>query len=336
MRRRTQARRVPRTPRPLPESLGDAFSTSDARAAGASHGRLRAKDLERPFHGARLRLPIEGPDDEDEDPRTSRWELDRRAEKRRARALSTVMTPGTFFAARTAAVLQCAAIDPGPELVVGVFAPTRAPRHAGVRSVQVPLDSAFLRMHDGLRMTSPASTWAMLARELTVRELVIVGDSFVRIPRNAKGRLQPDRQVATIEQLERATGSCRRIGVAKLREALPLIRVGSASPLETDFRLDAMAGGLPEPELDVEIRDAGGALLGISEVVYRPQRLAVEIEGDHHRTSRAQWNRDIDKYTSYAAAGWEVIRLTSTHIRGDRARAVALVRAALRRRGGVE
>jgi hypothetical protein len=44
---------------------------------------------------------------------------------------------------------------------------------------------ANVRMHDGLRMTTPATTWAMLGAELTVRELVTLGDSFVRIPATA-------------------------------------------------------------------------------------------------------------------------------------------------------
>jgi hypothetical protein len=154
----------------------------------------------------------------------------------------------------------------------------------------------------------------------------------VRIPRDTRGRLQPRQQLATLEQLERAVSAGRRIGAARLREALGLIRVGSASPLETEFRLDAAQAGLPQPALDVEVRDGHGRLLGISELVYSRAKLAVEIEGDHHRTDRAQWNRDIDKYTAYAAEGWEVVRLTAAHIRGRRPRAVSIVRAALLRR----
>ena len=263
----------------------------------------------------------------------SPWELARRAEARKAEAFATVMPPESFFAGRTAAVLQGATIDPGPEIVVGVFAPQRPLRRAGIRGVKVSPRLGHVHTHRGLRMTTPATTWAMLARELSVRELVSLGDSIVRVPRNERGTLQFDKRLATIEQLERAVDAGRRVGVAKLREAVGLIRVGSASPLETEFRLDATAAGLPDPELDVEIRDGDARLLGITEVVYREQKVAVEIEGDHHRVDRAQWNRDIDKYAAYAAEGWEVVRLTSTHIRGPRARGVAMVRAALLRRG---
>lgn len=97
------------------------------------------------------------------------------------------------------------------------------------------------------------------------------------------------------------------------------------------MRLDAAYAGLPAPDLDVEVRDEAGRLLGISELFYSEHRVAVEVEGDHHRTSRAQWTRDLDKYAAYAAVGIEVVRLTSAHIRGPHRRAVALIAAALDR-----
>ena len=108
--------------------------------------------------------------------------------------------------------------------------------------------------------------------------------------------------------------------------------LSSASPLETEYRLDAALAGLPTPELDVKIRDGRGRLIGITEVVYREYRTLVEVEGDHHRTDRRQWDRDIEKYNAYAALGWEVVRLTSTHVRGAK-RGVSLVRDALLRNG---
>jgi hypothetical protein len=305
---------------------------SEARLAGVSSSRLRAKDLDSPFHGVRVRAESDAPHDASARP-LSPWEESRQEEVRRATAFAAVMGSGTFFAGRTAAVLQGAAVDPGPELVVAVFAPGRAPRHRGVRGIHVMPELARVGAFDGMRVTTPASTWAMLGAELSVRELVALGDSMVRVPRDRKGRLEPHRRLAAVEQLERAVLAGRRVGIARLREALHHIRVGSASPLETDFRLDAVTAGLPEPELDVEIRDRGGRLLGISEVVYRSARVVVEIEGDHHRVDRTQWNRDIDKYAAYAAEGWEVVRLTAAHIRGHRPRGVGLVRAALLRRG---
>ncbi len=73
-------------------------------------------------------------------------------------------------------------------------------------------------------------------------------------------------------------------------------------------------------------------MLGITDLVYPAQRTIVEIEGDHHRVSRAQWERDIAKYAAYAAHGWEVVRLTAGHVRGDAPSGARIVASVLRRR----
>ncbi len=80
------------------------------------------------------------------------------------------------------------------------------------------------------------------------------------------------------------------------------------------------------------MRTSDGRLLGISDGAFRAHQVAVEIEGDHHRTSRRQWARDLQKYADYANLGWDVVRLTSAHIRQDPSCGAALVRAALARR----
>jgi hypothetical protein len=252
---------------------------------------------------------------------------------RLCRAYREVMPPHAFFAARTAAVLLGAHIAHGDDLDVAVLAPARAPRRRGIHGIKVAPALVSVRAHQGLRLSSPASTWAMLAAQSTVRELVIVGDAFLRIPRDNRGVPRPHEQLATPSQLAAAVAVGPRRGQQRLRDALEQVRVGSASPLESEFRLDAAAAGLPEPTLDAEIRDASGRLLGIADASYPAFRTIVEVEGDHHRTSRAQWNRDIEKYAAYAAEGWEVVRLTAAHIRGMDAPATSMVRSVLLRRG---
>ena len=319
---------MPRRPTPLPDTLGEVFRTGAGREAGVSRSRLGASDLTAPFHGVRVRSVPALPADDSDDP-FARGRLARELELRRARAYAPLLTASAFLTGRTAAILYGLPLDPGDQLDVGVIAPARAPRGRGVRGVKVEAHLVRLREVEGLRLSSPASTWAMLGRELSVRELVIVGDAIVRIPRGRSGIPHPEARLATHAQLGSAVDAGPRRGIARLRTALSLIREGSMSPLETIFRLDAADAGLPPADLDVEIRDVAGRLLGISEFVYREHRVVVEIEGDHHRTSRAQWNRDLDKYAAYAAAGWEVVRVTSSHLRHGRA--VALVRAALER-----
>ncbi|QKJ20378.1 hypothetical protein [Microbacterium hominis] len=318
-------------PRPLPASLGTTFTVVEAAAAGVSAGRLRAADLDRPFRGVRIAPdPIVTTADE---PTPTADEVARATTLRLAGAAAKVVSHRAFFGGRTAAVLHGLPVDPGSHLVVGVVRPHRPPRRPGVRGVKVSDSLVHVVEVEGLRVSSPASTWAMLATELTTRELVHVGDAIVRIPRDEHGRLQPESRLATPAQLKSAVQAGRRAGAARLRDALTLIRVGSASPLESDFRMDAAHAGLPHFELDVEILDGRGRRLGISEFAHRPTKTVVEVEGDHHRVSRKQWNRDIDKYADYAAAGWEVVRLTSAHIRSDAPRATTIVRDALLRRG---
>jgi hypothetical protein len=315
------------TPGPLPIELGATFTRAEALAAGMSPSRLRAGDLDSPFYGVRStrsRTPeFAGPLAGDRS--------ERERVRRLAEAFSRVQGAGTFFAGRTAAVLLGASLPHGTDLTVGVLAPGRAPRGRGVRGVKVSPHLVSLVSLDGLVLSSPASTWAMLGRELTLRELVIVGDAFVRIPRDAHGIPQPHRQLTSIPQFLRAIEAGPRAGIGLLREAARLIRVGSSSPLETEFRLDVQAAGLPEPDLDVEIRDRSGRLVGITELVFSAFRVVAEVEGDHHRTDRRQWDRDIEKYNAYTALGWEVVRVTSRHVRGGNG--VARLREVLLRRG---
>lgn len=334
---------MPRRPAPLPPQLGAVFTRNQALAAGVTPRRMRAQDLETPFRGVRVvREPESGSDrDESGRPRdrstladAEPLERDRRVRRevlRKARAYHQLMPSHAFFAGRTAAVIYGAPIAHGDELEVAVHAPARAARRRGIRGIKVAVGLATVRAHLGFPLMSPASTWAMLGAELSVRELVTIGDAFVRVPRDERGALRIGAALTTTDELRRAAAAGPRTGAARLRAAVALIRVGSASPLETEYRLDADAAGLPEAELDVEIFDARGQRIGITEFVYRPFRVLVEIEGDHHRTSRAQWNRDIEKYAAYTAEGWEVVRLTSLHVRGGRASSI--VRDTLLRRG---
>ncbi|WP_203580091.1 DUF559 domain-containing protein [Microbacterium hibisci] len=323
---------MPSPAAPLPPQLGESFTCSEALDAGATRRRLRGKDIDTPFRGVRLRPEPQDSSAETETP-LARDRAQRRRVLRLARAYRKIMSPSAFFAGTTAAVIWGGPLQHGEDLHVAVRAPARAPRRRGIRAIKISPTLVSVEEFDGLRVSSPASTWAMLARELSVRQLVVLGDAFVRIPRDDRGTPLPHKQLTTPEKLRRAAYAGRRRGSGKLRRALDLIRVGSASPLETEYRIDAEAAGLPEPELDVEIRDGDGRLLGIADAVYRMHRTIVEVEGDHHRTSRRQWNRDIEKHAAYAAAGWEVVRLTSDHIRGTPPSAVSIISAVLLRRG---
>lgn len=170
-------------PRPLPAEIGQHFSTAQALAAGVTRRRLRAKDLSRPFHGARRGPASEDEEADEEDISPLSIDRARRAATLElARAYSTVMPAGSFFAGRTAACLHGVPIDPGPVLEVAAFLPGHGPRGRGIRSRKVAPHLATVVEVDGLPVSSPSSTWAMLGRDLSERELIIVGDAWCASP----------------------------------------------------------------------------------------------------------------------------------------------------------
>ena len=311
-RRRGHAGGVKRAP--LPPELGTVFPVQDAAAVGIRRSRLRANDLRAPFRG--VRAAAGHPSLEAADVR------DLRARERfivaRAEALATVLTETQFFTHVTAAVVWGIPLPPrlvlsSHRLDVGVFAPCRHPRREGVRGHEVAPGSAVVVPHPvtGLPVTSPASTWAMLASVLPdVDDLVVAGDRVVREP---LFRGDP-RAMASLDDLRGSVDVGRRVGIRQLREALPLVRTRSASPGETRCRLDLVRGGLPEPALNHVIRGVDGRQIAVADLAYPAERVAVEYEGEHHLREPAQWNRDILRQEALVALGWTVIRVTKAQL----------------------
>lgn len=164
----------------------------------------------------------------------------------------------------------------------------------------------------------------MLGSVLTLEELVVLGDAIVH-ERPSRRASPPTASVpasapplATLAELRSAASDYRRPGGPRLRAAHTLIRQESASRPETLLRLTLLQGGLPEPELNAEVRDSAGKLLGRSELVYRERRVAFEYESEHHRVDRRQWNRDIEKYQLYQEAGWQIVRITGRLLFSER------------------
>ncbi|RGE23200.1 hypothetical protein [Leucobacter sp. wl10] len=348
-------------PHPLPDALGSEFSRASAHAHGVGDHRLRRLDLERPFRGVRRRRGVGGrlgarSGGADEPHPAEIWR-DRQRES--ARAYSTIMLEHQFFVGITAALVRrlpvpaprelwrpwdrdatARLLDPSDpdhpvnRIEIGVFAPGRAPNRTRVRGVKIQPHLAKICEHDGLRMLDAASLWATLGPRLDLPDRVALGDAIIRIPRIG-GNLGPPprRAYATLDQLVAVAAVKGRIGRSKLLEALPLLREGMASAAESHLRLAIADAGLPEPELDYDVHTDGGMYLGTTEFVYPQFRLAVEYEGDHHRTETGQWNRDIDKQAAYRDAGWETIRVTAEKLYRRRPALIAEIRAALIRRG---
>ena len=188
--------------------------------------------------------------------------------------------------------------------------------------------------HSGLRLSSPATTWATLGSELWhAYDLVAAGDAFIRVQRFPGPwfrQLPPP--LARFDQLEAAVRAGRRVGRPALRAALPRLRTGSASRPESWSRLIICDAGLPEPVLDHDVYDAQGMFIGCVDLAYPELKIAIEYEGDHHRLDPSAWNRDLAKHDALQAAGWRVIRVSRAMLFREPDVVIARVRGAIRSR----
>jgi hypothetical protein len=288
-----------------PESSESPFTVHRARRGGLPRSQTDAREFDRPFHGVRAR-PADAALQSTREERI-RW---------LARQYAVVMGAHEFFTHVTGAVLWGIPLPPWvltDILDVGVLTPHRHPRGRGVRGHEVSPALVIVQDHRtlGVRLGSPASVWAMLGSILKhPYDLVAAGDAVVRVPQH------PDDPPAlsTVERLAAATAAGRRVGVGALREALPLVRVGSSSRPETWTRLTLVDSGLPEPVLGWEVFDARGDFIGRVDLAYPQLRIAVEYEGGHHLMDPGQWNRDILRYERLVAEGWQVIRVTKQDV----------------------
>ena len=269
-----------------------------------SASRLRAKDLERPFVGVRAVAAPQTVED-------------------LARAYAPILAPGEFFSHATAAVLHGMwlplELEQRLRLDVSVRKPQRAPRDARVQGHHLVDRPGLVSRVRGLPVASPWETWAQLARELSVTDLVVAGEALL-----AKDR--PNRRAA-LERLVEVAADPDRPYHRRLARAAALLRIDSRSAGETRFRLLLTRNGLPEPRINLRIRDASGRFIGEGDLVYEEEMVLVEYEGDGHR-ERAQFRKDISRVEEFVAAGWRVIRATAADERNP-ARVLTILRQAL-------
>lgn len=291
---------------PIPPELAHtAFRTSDIEHSSLRRGRLRGAGVQHPFHGV------------------SSIDLDLDSVRGRCAAFEPNLLPGQVFSHTTALALWGAPLPAVPRsLHLSVVFPRTPPRGRGV--VGHSLRFTDPRVRDGLPVSSPSTAWCQSAVLLGLDDLVAAGDGLVTGPRRAGERLPG---MVAVDELARAVGNwSRRPGFRKLRSALELVRSGVDSRRETFVRLLLVRAGLPEPVVDMPVEVAGGLVLH-SDLGYPDLRLAIEYEGDGHRTSRRAWERDILRRELMEDAGVGVIRVTSEQL----ARPVALVRRIARR-----
>ena len=264
-----------------PRFLGEPFRVGDARTVGIGEGRLRGRDLARPYFGVRAAAPT--------DPE---------------HGYAPLLRAGERFSHVSAARLWGVPLPAGLDAVhTTVERGTRA-RSRGVVGHRSALGSTVTRC--GLPVSDPATLFLELATILDDGDLVVVGDHLVREPRI----LDPAdiRPHITLAHLEVAVGAARGRGSVRARTASALVRDGADSPMETRLRLLALEAGLPEPILQFELI-GGRQRVGWFDLAWPERRLIAEYDGDQHRTSTRQYDRDIRRFDAAHELGWTVVRV---------------------------
>jgi len=72
--------------------------------------------------------------------------------------------------------------------------------------------------------------------------------------------------------------------------------------------------GLPEPECNYNVFDAGGRFLARGDLAYPAYKVLIEYQGDQHRTDRAQWRSDIRRVGRLEDNGWQVLQFLVARI----------------------
>ena len=188
---------------------------------------------------------------------------------------------------------------------------------AGIITRCPRVDADELARVAGLPVTTPARTAFDLARQLPTGEAVARLDALKR---------------ATSFSLEAVLLLAKRHpgarGLRRLRSALPLVDAGAASPKETWLRLLLIKAGLPAPSTQIPVQE-NWHCIGVLDMGWEKYKVAVEYDGDHHRTNRRQYARDQWRLRKLEELGWIIVRVIAEDKPEDVVRRVC---EALRRR----
>lgn len=170
---------------------------------------------------------------------------------------------------------------------------------------------------EGLPIATPARTGFDLARHLPRTMAIAHLDALARATRM--------KRVDVLRLANRYPGAR---GNKRARAFIDLMDAGAESPKESWLRLLLVDAGIPRPTTQIRVTD--GAMTAFVDMGWEDLKIGVEYDGDHHRTSRRQFLRDIARIEMLERKGWIIVRVV---IESHPADILQRVRHAFVRRG---
>lgn len=240
-------------------------------------------------------------------------------EMQRIVAALLIHPAGAFASHVSAARVYDAPLPAGlAEVHISVFEQVDRRHREGLRSHVVPRGVPVGRCRD-LPVSLPEQTFVELAVQLSLVDLVAVGDYFVK-----KGWATPEQLLA------HARGP---YGNAAAVRAAGYVRRDVDSPMETRLRMLIVLAGLPEPVVDFRVYWADGRLRYRFDLSYPHLKILVEYDGRQHRADLQQWDHDTKRADWLREAGWLYLPVFSWGIYRRPDETLARIEKALRERG---
>lgn len=206
-----------------------------------------------------------------------------------------------------------------PEEHVTVSKPAQRRVRDGVRCHVRP--ESRVRVIAGVRVSAPTRLFVELASMLSLVDLVIAGDHLVR-----KEKVTCDELVAACADLPGEAGK-------RARRAAALVRSDVDSPMETRLRLLLVLAGIPEPRVNLTIRDVLGDRIRRYDLAWPSVKVIVEYDGRHHVERIEHWESDLARREQIDDEDWRILVVVSNGIFKDPGGTVDRVFRLLRRRG---
>jgi hypothetical protein len=175
---------------------------------------------------------------------------------------------------------------------------TRAP--LGVLTRRDALLVGETQVMDGRAVTTPERTAFDIGRRGAIRSAVVRLDALAR----ATGFKVDD-------VLRVAKCHPHSPGLRRLEAALELVDPGAESPRESYLRLLLIDAGLPRPQTQIPVHGVDGIPVAYLDLGWEKHMVAVEYDGDQHRTDRRQYVKDIQRIEMLEQMGWIIVQVVA-------------------------